>query len=142
MENFLNLGPIKIVEVIFLLGVYGWFVYRLGIVLFLFVGGDNHKLALLRIISVVAFAWFFLWVAHMAAFWVWDATPLSARYDAADSSYRKLCGTYVQDDENSGHFENDWHGGYETCQPLSRELYRAYPRPSWLFGDAPDLGPD
>jgi hypothetical protein len=70
---------------------------------------------------------------------LWMTTPYGLTYHDVVDRYDDLCTVEVQDDEHSGHAEDDWHAGKSVCGGLSYRLRGLYPRPAWMFGSRPSF---
>lgn len=65
---------------------------------------------------------------------IYQVMPWGLAYNEALEHYRNLCMVRVQDDENSGHYEDDWTGHEHTCWIAEHRAYGLFPGPSWFFG--------
>lgn len=136
-------APLWIRAILWILG--------LGVVLFLatcaviilrmvitnYVGSGNERDGWKRFAISAVLVWFGLRAVHTTAYWLWTLTPLAAEQQQVAAQYTDMCTVSVQDDENSGHIEDDWHAGAYVCAPLKRRLHSLYPTPAWLFGSRP-----
>ncbi len=136
--SFLDQEPWRAILAILLIGFYGVYFYFLITYLIGGVIGEGEwKKGAWKFALSITVAWVSIAALHMIAMFAYEATPFGTAYYSTMIGYQTRCQTYIQDGENSGHYEDDWHSGYAVCRSLSLRWHNLYPRPEWLFGAAP-----
>lgn len=130
--------PWRAVLAVVLIAFYGWVAYKLVTWLIGHVIGDGvWKRGAWKFALSVAAAWFSIIALQRIAILSFEATPFGDAYYAATVAYQDKCETLVRDDENSGHYEVDWHSGESACRALAERRHSIYPGPARLFGPKP-----
>jgi hypothetical protein len=141
MTIFEQFWPLRILLALAFVAFLGWYFYILlgKMLIERYIGDGDWRRGLLKFAAAVAVAWATLRLIHMFAFMLWEGLPVGNEYERLSSRYSDACLDTYQVDKNSYQTDVDWHAGAGVCEPLYRSLRRLYPRPSWLFGNAPQL---